>query len=447
MKTEKNARIAAVDALLQVEENEGYSNIVIDKTLRNSELAPRDASLATTIFYGVLEKRITLDFYLSRCLDNPQKKLDAKIEAILRAALYQIIFLDRIPASAAINEAVASAKLLGKTQLSGFVNAVLRMFLRIREEIKLPKENTHEGLSVKYSIPTELTGLWEKAYGKENMLKLLDSFSMPVETYIRVNNIKTDIKKLAKALEAENASLVPLDYPPNAAVLNCRGNITELSAFKDGLFHVQDISSQILCDIISPKGGAIIDACSAPGGKAFTLAEIMNDAGKILAFDLYKGRVNLIRQGASRLGLKSIEAGINDALKGFDGIEKADIVLCDVPCSGYGVIRRKPEIRYKPLSSVREINEIQLQILRKALETVKENGVIIYSTCTLNPRENSLVAERFLAENACIAPMSLRLHPSIGRAIDEPDNMLTLFPFSGGSDGFFMAVFQKRGRK
>lgn len=441
-----NARNAAIEALLEVKENEGYSNIVIDKVLRKYELEKRDSALATTIFYGVLEKKLLLDFYLSHCYSNPDRKLDVVAEVILQAAAFQILFLDRVPDSAAINEAVNSIKDFGKQALSGFVNAVLRKLVRSKEDINVPEDDSVKSLSVRYSVPTDLISMWKNAYGLKNTVKILQSFNEQAKTYIRVNSTLISQEELKENLALNDADMESLEFPPDAAILSISGSPTELPAFTSGMFHVQDLSAQIICDILAPQEGeTVIDTCSAPGGKAFTIAEKMKNKGKVYALDLYKGRVNLIKKGAERLKLDIVEAQRNDALKGFESFPLADKVICDVPCSGFGTIRRKPEIRYKELATIESLKAIQYEILRKALEVTKPKGVIMYSTCTLNPEENQSVVERFLNENNNVEPLAIPELPSIKRVVDEPNYMLTMMPFAGASDGFFVATFKKTG--
>ena len=444
-KMKLTARELALQALLKVKENEGYSNIVIDKALREFQLDKRDYSLASAIFYGVLEKRITLDYYLKAVLKSPNKKLDTIVEIILQIAVYQIFFMDRIPESAIVNEAVNCAKINNRMALAGFINGVLRKLVREKNTISLPLSNNIFSLSIKYSVPQELIELWQKSYGQDLTIKILEAFTEKPKLYIRVNNTKTTANDLSKLFADSKINLLPSDYIENSAeLINC-GSPKDTEEFNQGLFHVQDLSAQLICHFLSPKAGELIcDTCAAPGGKSFTIAEMMNNSGKVSAFDLYKGRVKLIRNGAERLGLTNIHSLVNDATEAFDESEKFDKVLCDVPCSGYGVIRRKPEIRYKALSTVRELPDIQYKILENSSHIVKVGGLLVYSTCTLNFDENQKVVNQFLKLNPSFIPYTLKLPNGVVRAFDEPEHMFTMFPFTAQSDGFFVSAFIRK---
>ncbi len=438
----QTARSVCLRALLQMERDEGYSNIVLDKALAASMLSSRDKSLASTIFYGVLERRLTLDYFLRHCLREPQKKPDRAALAALRCGAYQLLYLERVPDAAAVNETVAALKLIGKPQLAGFVNGVLRGLLRKKETLLLPEDNTPAFLSLRYSVPEGLIRLWQKGYGEAVSLKLLESFSERPQAYIRVNTTRCTAAELQAHMERQGVNLICLSRPEGAAILENCGSPCELPEFHQGFFHVQDLSAQLVCRLLEPQPGeTVCDCCAAPGGKSFTLAQGVGADGKVYAFDLHKGRVKLIEGGAKRLGLSMIETGVNDASQGFDVMPLVDKMLCDVPCSGFGVIRRKPEIRYRNLDEVKKLPALQYAILAQAAKRVKPGGILVYSTCTLNPAENNRVAERFLKENDGFRPMKIDL--GLEHCVDEPEHMLTMTPFSGGSDGFFAAAFQK----
>ncbi|MFI3324759.1 MAG: 16S rRNA (cytosine(967)-C(5))-methyltransferase RsmB [Clostridia bacterium] len=430
----KNPRSAALQALLQVSENEGYSNIVIDKVIRSLDMDKRDTALASQIFYGVLEKRITLDFYIGKYLNNPFNKLDPVVKEILRLSFYQALFLDKIPNSAIVNEAVELTKEYKKPKLSGFVNAVLREFFRNEDYVILPKENTLYGLSVKYSVPTDLIDLWQMSYGQDNTIKILESFNEKAKIYIRKNTVKN--------IDLQEVNNYP--YLENAYQYSLGGSITKIEGFDEGAFHVQDLASQYLCKILNPQENEnIIDVCAAPGGKTFTLSQLMNNTGKVYSYDLYKGRVKLIRAGAYRLGLTNVLASVRDATSPKCEIENADRILCDVPCSGFGTIRRKPEIRYKDPETFDDLPNIQYDILCKSAKHLKQGGVLMYSTCTLNPFENGKVADRFLREHKDFEALEITIPNGLKKTILEPDNQLTMMPFAGDTDGFFVAMFKK----
>ena len=440
----ENARSVALQALLQVEENEGYSNIVIDKALRAAGLDARDGALASSIFYGVLERRLTLDYYLAQCLKSPGKKLDPLVQSALRCGAYQILYLDRVPDSAAVNETVALVKAGKKLSAAGLVNGVLRSLSRRKGSLTLPEGDSPKALSVRYSVPEELILLWRKSYGKSFTARLLESFQKRPALYLRLNPLRTTKDDLAAALEGQGCRIKPLGGLPWGAALEGSGSPAALPQFQEGLFHVQDLSAQLACQLVGAKPGErVCDCCAAPGGKSFTLAEDMENTGELYAFDLYKGRVGLIQQGAERLGLSCILAQRRDGTKPYEDLPQMDRVLCDAPCSGYGVLRRKPEIRYKSLESAKELPELQLSLLENAAGLVRPGGLLVYSTCTLHPAENSGVAQRFLAAHPEFAPEAIRL-AGVERCLDEPEHMLTMTPFSGASDGFFAACFRRK---
>lgn len=439
------AREAAIEALLEMDRLDGYSNIVIDRILRKYQMDQRDSALATELFYGVLSKRITLDYAISRFLKNPKNPMDIRVKIILRCAAYQKMYLDRIPDNAVVNTAVEAVKAFGLPNLSGFVNGVLRNFIRNDDRINCDCLQGTERLSVEYSVPQELIALWIHDYGTEWTLRLLESCSKRAHCYIHINPLRTDINALRIQAAHYGATLEAVPGYENAAVVSTSA-VTDWKAFEAGDFHVQDLSAQMICQIAAPdQGETVYDCCAAPGGKSFTMAEMMQNRGRIVAADLHQKRVKLIKRGADRLGLGIIEAVQQDARQfsvqqGF----LADIVLCDVPCSGYGVIRRKPEIRYKPIAETQRLPEVQYDILRKAAGALKPGGKLIYATCTLNRKENNEVASRFLCEQKDFQPLPLTLPAGVTRVLDEPENQLTIFPFSGASDGFFTAGFTKK---
>ncbi len=443
-----DARAAALAALLHVDVNEGYSNIVLNKILSSFSLEPRDKALTSAIFYGVLERRITLDYFISRFSKMPLKKLSPQVLEILRMGAYQILYLDKIPKSAAVNESVILAKENNDVKASGFINAILRSLIRNLESLKIPdaEKDPLLFLSVQYSCPQWLITLWQKSYGEECALRLLEStFSKP-PVFARTNNICISEENLMEKLRAEGVKATTVTWLDQAVKLQQTGAIGQSESYREGLLHIQDLSSQLCCFLFHPlPGERVIDVCSAPGGKAFTMAELMENKGELLAFDKYKGKVNLIRQGAQRLKLSMISAAVRDASAAEDDLAPADKVLCDVPCSGLGIIRRKPEIKYKLPSAIDSLPDLQYLILCKSSKLVKTNGTLFYSTCTLNPKENGEVAERFLRNNHDFEPLPLKLPDQVCHAVEgEPENQLTLMPHVHGTDGFFIAAFRRK---
>ncbi len=441
------AREAALRALLHVEEGKGYSNLVLDGTLRDFPGDPRDRALATALFYGVLERRITLDYIVGLFSRIPVRRLSPAVREILRMGVYQIRYFERIPPSAAVDESVKLAKSAGEKRAAGFVNAVLRSLLREPGRVRLPEagKNPLRRLSVAYSCPEELIALWRKAYGEDRAERLLKSLAGRPDLFVRVNNTRASEEQLLERMRAEGVSASPVPWPDGALRLSGPGEIRRGACHREGLFHVQDLSSQICCRLLDPRPGErIADVCAAPGGKSFTLAERMGNRGAVFAFDRTEGRVGLIREGAWRLGLSVVHAAVRDAADPpGDPPEPFDRVLCDVPCSGLGVLRRKPEIRYNFLPAIDSLPDLQYRILCRSSSLVKNGGVLFYSTCTLNPGENSEVAARFLREHPAFGPWPLQASGMPARAVEEPAHQLTLMPYAHGTDGFFVAAFQK----
>ena len=440
----QDARTAALQALLQVEESEGYSNIVIDKTIRQMALPPREAGLASALFYGVLEKRIAIDWALNRFCKKPVEKLDAPVREALRLAVCQILYMDKIPDSAAVNEAVKACRQAGKSSAAGFVNGVLRNLLRQRENLPWP-ETGDEALSIRYGCPVYWITFWRKAYGESFCQKLLESLTTPPALYARVNPLRGSVEEFVEKAGEIGMQAVPAEAVPGAVRLEHTGSVAENPLYQQGWFHVQDLSSQVcvLQGAVRP-GMRVIDVCAAPGGKTFTAAEYMENRGELLAYDLYKGKVGLIRSGAERLGLSCVQAAVRNAETPAFSPEPADVVFCDAPCSGLGILRRKPEIRYKKPESLLALPGLQKRILHEAAALVKPGGRLVYSTCTLNPDENGRVADAVLQEHLEFTPVPVILPAGMSRAVEEPEHQFTMTPFACGTDGFFVAVFTKK---
>ncbi|MDD3228458.1 MAG: 16S rRNA (cytosine(967)-C(5))-methyltransferase RsmB [Oscillospiraceae bacterium] len=441
-----SARKTALKALLRVDENSGYSNLVLDKALRSCQLSERDRSFAAALFYGVLERRLTLDAVLEQYTARPKRKVDTTVWEILRMAAYQIFYMDKIPDSAAVNEAVILTKQSGKGKASGFVNGILRNLLRSRGTVEFPPQHGSRlhRLSVQYSCPEWLISMWESAYGKDITLKIMENCFLRPPLYARVNTLKINREKLMDLLHQESIKASPVLWLEDALKLDNTGSIAQSKCFQHGLFHIQDLASQLCCKLFGAKPGErIYDVCAAPGGKTFTIAQRMHDDGEIRSFDQYKGKVCLIQKGAQRLGIHCISAALRDAAAGSDPLPPADRVLCDVPCSGLGILRRKPEIRYKSPESIDSLPILQYRILCRSADLLRPGGVLLYSTCTLNPAENQANTQRFLSEHPIFAALPLHLPKGIQRTIKEPENQLTLFPQTNQTDGFFISAFRR----
>lgn len=437
-----NPRKTAFNILQKVEKDLAYSNLTINNEIKSAQLDKRDAAFTSAVVYGVLERKLTLDYIIRQYVNIRLKKIEKPVLILLRMGVYQILFMDKVPESAAVNESVKLAKQLKLYKSSGFINGVLRSVVRNNGRYRLPDKDKDKVLyySVLYSCPENLVKLWINSYGEDRALNILKNLSGKPPVTVRVNTLKTTPDALKNSFEQLDIN-VSKTNEENALILDNTGAIDELPLYKQGLFHVQDLASQLCCKLLSPKEGqTVYDFCSAPGGKGFTIAQLMNNSGKIKAFDLYDHKVKLIKYGAERLGINIIDAEVRDALS-YAPLDKADRVLCDVPCSGLGIIRRKPEIRYKKEAVCNELPKLQYKILCNCSQYVKSQGVLVYSTCTLNPEENEKNTERFLKEHTDFVPVSIELKGYDNAVIKK--NTVTLFPCKNGTDGFFIGVFKR----
>lgn len=442
-----NPRQTAVEALCILHGQEGYSNLVLDRLMDKADLSARDKTLAAALFYGVLERQITVDYILEKFLNQSISRLPPQVTEILRTGLYQIYFMSRIPASAAVDEAVKLSKATGQNAHAALINGVLRTADRERKKLRYPDEKTAplRFLEVKYSCPAELISFWRDSYGEANGEGLLKSALGRPPLTIRVNTMKTTPECLIQKLSEEGIQAARSPVLVNALVLTDTAAINRTDAYRAGLFHVQDLASQLCCEVLDPQPGEIIyDICAAPGGKSFTMAEKMGNIGTLLAFDQYDQKVTVLSEGAGRLGLSCMKAKKRDARRDTEALPRADRILCDLPCSGLGTIRRKPEIRYKSLSNFDDLPALQLSILQTTAPLLKPGGRLVYSTCTLSPRENSDVAQAFLLAHPDYESEPIRCPNGLEHAIEEPAGEWTLFPHVHGTDGFFMASFRKK---
>lgn len=384
-----NPRKLAVEALVSAE-NGGYSNLVLDKTLKSNSLTIEDEALFSALFYGTIERLLTIHTILGRYCSHPVKKLKPEIRAILSSAIYQLLFMDKIPQSAAVNEAVKLARAGKYKQLSGFVNAVLRSITRDKDNL-IKELQTTEDLSFKYSAASSFVEEIVNQYGREQAEEFLASaFSKP-PVFARKNTL------LQETVDEENYISTDVE---NCFIVKNPNRFLKSRDFENGRFHIEDKACQIACKVLDLQPGErVLDTCAAPGGKTFTLAQYMQNAGEIVACDLHEHRVKLIEQGARRLKIANIKAQVNNAGQFNSKFGEFDKILCDVPCSGYGVIRRKPEIKLKETNQFTELPNIQYEILKTSASYLKKGGFLLYSTCTVRKEENDSIVERFIKEN------------------------------------------------
>lgn len=425
-----DARQTAFKALSVMERDNSYSNLLLPDIAAAEGLSRRDMLLAYRIVKTVLERKITIDYNLSLYLTQPLKKLKPQVLTILRMGACQLLFLDKIPASAAINESVKLSKKTGCSFASGLINAVLRKVSQ--NGIKFPDEK--KGLfylSVKYSFPEYICKKFCDYFGNETAEKIMESSLGDGRIYIRKNTIKE------AELSIEHEKVL---FPENCCVLKHNGDMTTHPDFENGLFHVQDLSSQLCCRVLdAKKGETVVDVCSAPGGKSMTTAQLMENDGKIISCDIHNHKLGLIEQTAERLGINIIETRLRDGADTTASLPVADRVLCDVPCSGFGVTGKKPEIRYKDEGEIKSLPPLQLRILLNSADYVKKGGRLVYSTCTLIPEENVDVVNRFLSERKDFIPV--HIDDEIKGFRDG--ETLTVLPSDYDCDGFFIAAFER----
>lgn len=430
------ARGLVYELLLKTESSGAYSNIALDTALGKSGLKSEDKAFATALFYGALERKLTLDYLIRKYSKIEYDKLAKETVVLLRMGFYQLLYMPSVPESAAVNETVN----LSLKRSKGFINAVLRNFTRDGKTISYDGLEGYGKLSVMYSCPKWLVKMWSRTYGEERTENLLKSSLGRPPLYVRVNTLKITSDGLIGQFAEEGITARKNAFIDDCLEIDKTGGIEKTKAYKNGLFHVQDISSQICCKTVAPKAGeTVLDMCAAPGGKTFTMAELMENKGALYSFDLYENRVSLIKDGAKRLGADIVTARVNDATVFDSDIPMADKVLCDAVCSGFGVIRRKPEIKYKQKQEIAEIPEIQKKILDTAKKYVKVGGILVYSTCTLNYDENEAVVTEFLRNNPnfseTVVPLDI---PNT-----EESCMRSFFPEMTGGDGFFTATLRR----
>ncbi len=432
------ARELAAEILVSVEKNGAYSSLALNDALKNVELKEaRDKNLVSSLVYAVIEHRLTIDLCLSSFLKQPLKKLHPTVLSLLRLGAVQILYFDKIPVSAAVNESVNIAKKKHLSYAAGMINAVLRRVAK--EGIALPEGNSVDALSVRYSYPEELCSLFVKQFGNDEAERIFKTNEGRRPIFIRVNTLRTDADSLIKELE-ECGITVGKTTLENCLEIKNFGDITSNDAFAKGYFYVQDMSSQTCAAVLgAAPGDFVIDCCAAPGGKSFTTAMYMQNKGRIVSGDIHEHKAELIKKTAVRLGISSIETYVGDAAKMPDDFMGADKILCDVPCSGFGVIGRKPEIKYKDLSEVAALPEIQYAILSHCSSLLKKGGRLVYSTCTLNRAENDDVCERFLAEHSDFAVSTHDIY----RTLCGENKFATILPTENGGDGFFIASFER----
>lgn len=433
------ARETALNALIACRKSGAWSNAALKERIRRDRLDSRDAALAARLCYGVLQNRGRLDFYLRQLLTGKLKDLHPVVRDILHLGLYQIYEMDRIPDSAAVNEAVTLAKAYCKNpKAASLVNGVLRTAQRTRGQLKEPVSYAD-----RYSHPDPLISLLKENLPKGKLEPMLMADNAAPDTVIQVNTLRTDTPGLIRRLEEEGVSVRPHGWMEDCLVLSGTGSLERLPSFREGLYYVQDPAARlsVLCAGLPREELRVLDCCSAPGGKSFAASIAMGGRGSVLSCDVHPHKIDLIARGAQRLGLGNITPRLQDATAPVPQWEGTmDAVIADVPCSGLGIIRKKPDIRYKDLGETLALPELQKRILDTQAAYVRPGGILMYSTCTVLKRENEEVAEDFLKEHTDFFPEPL---PLPGVFPKNETGMLTLIPGEYDTDGFFICRLRR----
>lgn len=442
-----NPREGALLVLHEININDAFSNIALNKELKGDKYNQLDKNLLTELVYGVLENLIRIDYIIGQFSSFDIKKMNSYTLDLLRLGIYQLLFLDKVPAFAAVNETVNLSKQYAK-KTTGFINGILRNVERNQNNIKMPNRNKNivEYLSVVYSHPPRLIEQFLCYFDIEFVEELLKANNTRPELFLRINTLKISVEDCIQLLVQDGCVVEKNPFIDEAITVRGFNNIEETEVYKNGYIQVQDFSSMLVAKILDPKEGElVIDVCSAPGGKTTHMAQLMNNNGKIIARDIHQHKLELIKRNAKRLAINIISTekfsgeDLDDNLIG-----KIDKVLVDVPCSGLGIIRRKPEIRYRKLDEdVISLSLLQSMILENASKYAKIGGEIVYSTCTIDPRENEEIIKVFLEKNKNFELVDI--NEKYKKIIPGEHNGKTiqLYPNVHKTDGFFISKLKR----
>lgn len=432
-----NARTTALSALIACRKQGAWADGVLKEYIARDRLDRRDAALASRLCYGVLQNKMLLDHYITCCLNGPLTKLQPIVLDILRIGMYQIMMMDKVPVSAAVNEAVNQAKKYANKSASGLVNGVLRHASREKQGLPMPNS-----LSERYSHPQELVDLLRDSVGEESLEALLESHNQAPRTIIQVNPLTANSDAVCRDLEERGIVVEPHPWLKDGFYISNTGNLEQLPSFVDGAFYVQDPAAKLAvlaADLI--PGMTVLDGCAAPGGKSFAAAMEMNNQGRVISCDIHPHKIELLTKGAARLGIKILDAHLQDGKENVEAWNGAmDAVIADVPCSGLGVIRKKPDIRYNDMTALSRLPSVQADILNNLSRYVKPGGVLLYSTCTILKRENQAVADQFLSAHPDFHLESFSLPEQLGGCCS---GMITLLPSIHDTDGFFICKMRR----
>lgn len=455
----ENPRQAALEILYRVEQEGAYANIALNKKLNDSRMDKKDRGLTTELTYGTLRQQINLDWVLSKFISRSLSSLTPWIRNILRMSLYQIMNMDKIPDSAAVNEGVNLAKKFGHKGTVSFVNGVLRNILRNIENLEYPSmdKGPAEHISIKYSHPLWMVKSWIKDYGIEDTIRICQANNQVPANTIRVNTIRTSKGKLLEQLINQGIDCKEGKWAEEALEISNFSSIQGIEGFAEGLFQVQDESSMLIAHIVNPQENfKVLDTCGAPGGKTTHLAQLMKNTGEIFCVDIHEHKLDLVHGSCRRLGITNVKLIQKDARELHEEFEgQMDCVLVDAPCSGLGILRRKPDIRWrKEEVKIKELQKLQKEIITSAAKCVKPGGVLVYSTCTITHEENQQVIIDFLQDNRGFITEDLsqylpkgllmKLENDVERNAEIKKGWLQLLPHLHGSDGFFMARIRRK---
>ncbi|OWZ84167.1 16S rRNA (cytosine(967)-C(5))-methyltransferase RsmB [Natranaerobius trueperi] len=449
----ENSRELAYKVYKRIIEDKGYSNLVLQTFLKRSHLSQQDKALVSRIVYGTLQWQGLLDHYLKQLSSKPFGKLSNDAVYLLRLGAYQLLFLNKVPDSASVNETVKVAKKKTHRGIASFLNGILRNLIRKKDRLSLPSvdQDPIKYLAACYSHPKWMVEMWYNQYGFDITKQLLINNNEVPEHSIRTNTTLTDKYKLIDVLKQYGIESEEVEKIPEALIINNLHDLTEIQPFKDGLFQIQDINSMLVSHFVSPKSDdKIIDLCSAPGGKTTHLAQMMKDKGEILALDIHEHRVNLVKKASDRLHLNSITPMTMDATKLINNEyskyhNKFEICLVDAPCSGLGTLRRRPELKWNiTKDDIKQLTQLQKNLLETGAKLVKPGGKLVYSTCTVSLKENYHQIVNFLENNTNFSeyiPEQVNNEFSIGEEL--LDKGLQLLPDHKQGDGFYMVSMKK----
>lgn len=445
MSEKTSAREAALLTLTAWERQGAWSDLTLKNKIREGGLDSRDAALATRLCFGVLQNKLLLDFYLEKYSTVKLARMENRVLNALRLGIYQIAFLTRVPPSAAVNESVNLVKQYSKNPRSpGLVNGILRAAARNRDCLPvIDRTDPAEYLSIRYSHPVWLVRAFLAALGREETEQLLQADNGEPPTVAQVNTLYAETPAVLEELRGVGVDAEPHPWLPDCITMTGSGNLEQLDCFRTGKIYIQDAGARLAVMAAAPEPGMrVLDACAAPGGKSFAAAVAMGDKGEIVSCDIHAHKKKLIESGAARLGLTCVQTAVLDARTPREDWAGAfDLVMADVPCSGLGIIRKKPDIRYKDPAPLAGLPAVQRAILENVSSYVRPGGCLLYCTCTLLERENQGVTDGFLSAHPAFFPEPFSLPGPAGR---QESRRLTLWPQRHGTDGFFIAKLRRK---